>query len=160
MRTRLFLIVALCTVGAIVPAVGATASVRNQVELLLADPAVESTAPEVGNARARAKAMLAEADAARSSKEEDANSAAAVLDETALEWAQLTKELIELAKLQAEADEAERRQLDLDGQLKREKAHLEETEARRGRALAALKKLGESTELQAPAASLPNGASQ
>lgn len=162
MRTRPFLVVALCSLGAIVHATGAPAQLRDQVEVLLADPAIPSTSPEVADAKARAKATLADADAARSGAQEDAKNIAGVLDETALEWAQLSKELVELAALQTQADKAEQRQVELEAQLKREKAHLEETEARRGRALAALKKLGESADVPAPAApaSTPKGAEQ
>jgi DNA repair exonuclease SbcCD ATPase subunit len=147
-RLRPFLVISLCSLGAIVHATGAPGQLRDQVETLLADPAITATSPEVNAAKAQAKANLAQADATRSKTLDDATVVADVLDETALEWAQLSKELVELATLQTQADKAEQRQVDLESQLKREKAHLEETEARRGRALAALKKLGENTDLQ------------
>lgn len=162
MRTRPFLVAALCSLGAIVHATGAPTPLRARVETLLADPAIAASSPEVADAKTRAKAALADADTTRSGAQEDAKAIADVLDETALEWAELSKELVELAAVQAKADEAEQRQIELEAQLKREKAHLEETEARRGRALAALKKLGESMEGVAPAApaSEVNGAAQ
>lgn len=94
------------------------------------------------NARKQAKALLERATTARASKAPDATAIGAALDETALEWAQLSKDLIELSALQTKADGSEKEQGELEAQLKREKAHLEETEARRGRALATLEKLG------------------
>lgn len=121
---------------------GAPAALRDQVDALLTQPAPEPLAPEVATARKQAKALLDEATTARTSKGPDAVAIGAVLDETALEWAQLSKDLVELSALQAKADAAEKEQGELDAQLKREKAHLEETEARRGRALATLEKLG------------------
>lgn len=153
MRTRPLLLVVACSVGAIAHTVGATVPLRQQVEALLDDPALDSTSSEVANAKAQAKASLTAADATRSTRAEDAEAVAKEQEETALEWAQLSKELTELAALRAQAETAEQRQLDLEAQLKREKAHLEETEARRGRALAALEKLGESADVATPGVS-------
>ncbi len=150
MRTWPIFFVPLGLLGVIVHVSGATSPLRDKVETLLADPAIVAKSPEVKAAKAEAKAALAQADAIRASKKEDAEPIAAALDETAFEWAQLSKELSELGQLQAQADAAEQRQVELEAQLKREKAHLEETEARRGRALAALKKLGENVEATEP----------
>lgn len=151
-RTRPILLTALCCLGTIAPVVGAPAAIRDQVAALLTQTASEPLAPEVSNARKQAKEMLDRAGTARQSKDPDAAQLGSVFDETALEWAQLSKDLVELAALQAKADAAEKEQGELEAQLKREKAHLEETEARRGRALATLEKLGKAQPETAPVA--------
>ncbi len=142
MRIRPFRLAALCLLAPLVSAVGAPASIRDQVEALLATLAPNENQPEIDYARRKAKAALARADEGRAATEEDERSAAAVVEQTALEWAQMTKELSELDALQSKADAAEKQLDALEAQLKREKAHLEETEARRGRAVATLERLG------------------
>ncbi len=142
MRIRPFCLAALCLLAPLVSAAGAPASIRDQVEALLATLASNDDQPEIDHALREARAALARADQGRAATEEDERSAAVVVEQTALEWAQLSKELSELDELQSKADAAEKQLDGLEAQLKREKAHLEETEARRGRAVATLERLG------------------
>ncbi len=139
MRTRsLFFTAAL--LAPLAPAVAAPASVRDQVQTLLA--AVAPNPPrEISRAVNEAKAAMKRADAHRSGAAAEAETLADISDKTALEWAQLAKDVGELQSLQVQADTAEKQLQELDAQVKREKAYLEETEARRGRALAALNQL-------------------
>lgn len=142
MRIRPFCLAALCLLAPLMSATGAPVSIRNQVEALLATVIPKDDQPEVATAQREAKAALARAEQTRTSAPKEALDAVPVIEQTALEWAQLSKELGDLDELQSKADAAEKQLDELEAQLKREKAHLEETEARRGRALATLERLG------------------
>lgn len=163
-RPFLFFFVA-SSLGALLPVSGAPTAVREQVESLLAltktNPVPgqsDSTAAaaEIAVAAKQARSALERAVQARTAAGPEDGDIATALDETALEWASLAKDLGELTSLQTSAEKAEATEAELDAKLKREKAHLEETEARRGRALAALNKLGEASN--APPASGASGA--
>lgn len=142
MRIRPFFFVALGSLVPLVQATGAPASIRDRVEALLTSVSSEREQPEIANAQREAKAALTRAEEARTHDSAERRATAEVLEQTALEWAELSKDLAELAALQTKADHAEQEAQTYEAQLKREKAHLEETEARRGRARAAAESLG------------------
>ena len=83
----------------------------------------------------------------------DGRANAALLEDTALEWAQLGNDLLVAHRQEASAREAERALMDTTNQLRRAEAFLEETEARRGRALAQLNHPEEVPVPPSPAAS-------
>jgi hypothetical protein len=94
----------------------------------------------------RARAALNRANQARRQKQLER---ASVLERIALGWAQLGQLLVKTATLEADATKLETTQNDLDTRLKRARALLEETLARRARAQETLKKL------EQPAAPIP-----
>lgn len=142
MRIRPFFFVALGALAPLVQATGAPASLRDRVEALLASVTSEPEQPEIANAQRQAKAALTRAEEARGQDSAERRATAEVFEQTALEWAELSKDLVELAALQAKAEQAEQEAQGYEAQLKREKAHLEETEARRGRVVASAQALG------------------
>jgi chromosome segregation ATPase len=99
----------------------------------------------------RARAALNRANQARHQKQLEQ---ASVLERIALGWAQLGQLLVKTATLEADAAKLETTQNDLDTRLKRARALLEETLARRARAQETLKKL----EPPPPAAAAPAAA--
>lgn len=117
----------------------ATQPLGERVTTLLAQQAPATA--ETERAERMARDALERAKRAAASEQAALRESADVLVETAHEWAQLRAELSELDKLEKRSVEAQARLQELDSQLKREQAHLEETEARRGRALAELEKL-------------------
>lgn len=158
MRIRPFLFVALGALTPLVQAIGAPASIRDRVEALLASVTSTPEQPEIANARRRAQAALTRAEEAKLGDSAERRATAEVLEQTALEWAELSKDLVELAALQAKAEQAEQEAQAYEAQLKREKAHLEETEARRGRVVAAAEGLGiDTTNGETDATSAPGG---
>jgi len=74
----------------------------------------------------------------------------AVLERVALSWAQLGQLLLKTAALEAEASKLETLQNDLDIRIKRARALLEETLARRARAQETLKKLEQPSATKLP----------
>ena len=137
-RFRILLAGAFALVAA--SAASAPPPVRQQVVALLAE-AVPDT-PETLRAEKNAQEALTRADSAAAAEEATVRGTAEALTQVALEWALLRKELAELDALENESVQAQRQLQELDAQLKREQAYLEETEARRGRALAELQDLG------------------
>jgi hypothetical protein len=92
----------------------------------------------VDGALTRARAALNRATQARVLKQLEQ---ASVLERIALGWAQFGQLLIKTVTLEAAATKLEKTQNDLDTRIKRARALLEETLARRARAQEALKKL-------------------
>lgn len=118
------------------------AKIHDQVVKELNQPAGEASGlPELKRAEQEARAALQRATDAQRSSDPTLEKVAPVFADTALEWALLRKELIQLANLQAKVRAAQQRLTDAIAALKREQAYLEETEARRGRALAQLEQL-------------------
>jgi len=124
-------------------AASAAPPITEQVLALLEQTAPST--PETLRATKNAKQTLHRAQEAATAEDEQVRATAEVLEQTALEWAKLRTELTDLEALQTANVEAQVRLQELEAQLKREQAYLEETEARRGRALAELQKLGVAT---------------
>ncbi|HEX2881737.1 MAG TPA: hypothetical protein VHO25_19565 [Polyangiaceae bacterium] len=119
---------------------------RQQAQQLIAE--LESKTDQralVDGPLTRARAALNRATQARALKQLEQ---ASVLERIALGWAQLGQVLIKTVALEAAATKLETTQNDLDTRIKRARALLEETLARRARAQETLKKL----EPPAPAA--------
>lgn len=118
------------------------AKVHNQVIVELGKPVINQTnVPEVRHAEQQARAALKQATDAQKTTEPALKNCAPIYADTALEWAKFRNELAQLASLQSQVRAAQKRVIEATAALKREQAYLEETEARRGRALATLEQL-------------------
>jgi hypothetical protein len=108
----------------------------------------------IDDALKRARSALNRAVEARRLKQLEQ---ASVLERIALSWAQLGKLLLNTVALEAEATQLETSQNDMDTRIKRARALLEETLARRARAQETLKKLeqGPAPATTAPATPAP-----
>jgi hypothetical protein len=130
------------------------AKVHNEVVRQLNQPVEgDAASPEIKRAEQEARATLKRATDAQKSSDPAQRACAPVLADTALEWAQFRNELGALSALQAQVKAAQKRLSEATAALKREQAYLEETEARRGRALAALDQLKAAPQVQPPAPS-------
>jgi hypothetical protein len=118
------------------------AKVHSQVVQELNSPIGEqSRVAEVTHAEQEARTALKRATEAHTASDPGAKNRAPIYADTALEWAKLRNELAQLAALQSKVAGAQKRLGEAVAALKREQAYLEETEARRGRALALLEQL-------------------
>jgi hypothetical protein len=101
-------------------------------------PSGGATAKVVAEPVGQAKRALARAHGARASGD---TAHARMFDALALEWAETARALLRAAKAEAAAAEVARRGREVETQLERARALLEETQARRGRAAAELDRL-------------------
>lgn len=144
---------ALVVLGLTTAAVAEVQGPRQQAQQLISE--LESKTEQrslVDGPLTRARAALNRANQARRQKQLEQ---ASVLERIALGWAQLGQLLVKTSTLEADAVKLETTQNDLDTRLKRARALLEETLARRARAQEALKKLEQPALTSSPAASSP-----
>jgi chromosome segregation ATPase len=86
----------------------------------------------------RATAVLERANDARQEQREEQ---ARLLEDLALEWAKTAQHLLEVSKLEAQAQDVDQKLSEAETKLRRARALLEETETRRGRARTELLRL-------------------
>jgi hypothetical protein len=135
--------------GVLARTAGAGDGDRARAEVLMsAVKATPSADRLVGEPIARAESALRRADNAR--RTGDA-SHAALLDALGRDWAETAQTLVAAQEKERKASELETRTRELEGQTTRERALLEETVARRGRARASLDALEASADAGAPA---------
>lgn len=114
-------------------------STRQQAQQILTELEADSEhRPLTDAAVNQARAALGRASEERRNKRHER---AAVLEKVALTWAGLGRALVRTVELEKEASDLEKEQNALETKLKRARALLEETLARRARARAALDKL-------------------
>jgi hypothetical protein len=124
---------------------GADSGVPSKVERLLAQlSAKPENAARTSEERAQAQAALTRAKQARA--DGDKAHLAALHEDVALEWAALAEDTLMAREREAKAMAAEQSLLEATQQVRRAEAFLEETEARRGRALAQLQKAPAASE--------------
>ncbi len=104
---------------------------RSQAEAILAAPPLTAQVGDV--ARGAARAALQRAAAANGTGAADHRTR---LEALALEWSTLARDLEQAAAVEAEADKLQSRVTQLEEEVRRAQALLEEAEARRGRARA------------------------
>jgi hypothetical protein len=114
-------------------------SPRTQAQQLMTEMEADSKNRALtDDARAHSANATGRASEARRKKENDN---AAVLDQIALTWAQLGRILVQTVQLENQASELEALQNELETKIKRARALLEETLARKARAQETLNKL-------------------
>lgn len=144
------LVVACTLVGLARPAMAEVQGPRQQAQQLIAELETKTDQRAlVDGPLTRARAALNRATQARRAKQLEQ---ASVLERVALGWAQLGQLLVKTVALETEATKLETAQNDLDTRIKRARALLEETLARRARAQETLKKLEQPTPAAATAA--------
>jgi colicin import membrane protein len=139
---HLLVLVGLCSSAGVLAAAPALNGDKAKAILAELEPKVEAE-PVLKTPIAAAKDALARASEARAPKSGEASAERATeLDAIGLEWAELGRDLSRATAAEREALQAERELTEIETQLVRARALLEETWARRGRAETALKKLG------------------
>lgn len=133
-------------------AAGATAAVvssaRSKAEEALATVTASPEAAQVARVQiAKAKDALERGDQARLAGD---TAHAALLDELAFEWAGTAVDLARAAELEARAAEVEKQAAELEARAKRALTLIEQTVARRGKALRRLQELGVEPEPAPP----------
>lgn len=132
------------------------AKVHAEVLAELNKPVTAPVSAEITQAEQQARKALQLATDVQKASDPALKRCAPIHADTALEWAQLRNELAQLAKLQVQVHATQKRVAEAAAALKREQAYLEETEARRGRALAALQQLEAARQPKASTPVPPN----